>query len=201
MKGTTMGLFKRRPKIHVDYWDVPDRDDCRFKIVGESFHERQIGALLREGKHRIQSSGDWKKLGVHFWLVRDLHNQYDKNAIAVCASLKKRYDHTTALQVGHLDRDTAAMYASDVVQPVPVKGAIVGKEGRFGVKLDKADMGAGGLSSEELRVDIQEGVVQSLVRRGRERDDEWEVTKSFAVSLRHSPAVADDPNTIEVGHR
>ena len=193
-----MGLFKRRPKLEVGYWDVPDRDGCKLKIVGESFHKRQMDALLSDGKHHINPSGDWKKLGVQFWLVRDLHNEHDKNAVAVCASLTDRYDHTTALQVGHLDRETAAVYASDVVQPLPVKGIILGKEGRFGVKLDKADMAAKGLSSEELRVDIHEEVVQSLVRRGREREDEWEVNRGFAAKLRHSPSVADDPNTIEV---
>ena len=66
-----MGLFGRRPKLDVGYWDVPDRDDCRFKIRGESFHKRQISALLKDGRHHIKPSGDWQRLGVQFWLVRD----------------------------------------------------------------------------------------------------------------------------------
>lgn len=194
-----MGLFRRRPKFNVSYWDVPDRDNCEFNIVGESYYEPQLRALLSGGKHKLKSLGDWKKLGVQFWLVREPHNEYDKNAIAVCASQRENYDHTTALQVGYLDRNTAAIYASDIVHPVPVKGTIVGKEGRFGVKLDKADMDAGGLSSEVLNVHIREDVVQSLVRRGREREDEWEITKSYEALLRHSPGVTDDdPNAIEI---
>ena len=193
-----MGLFRRRPKLEVAYWDVPDNNDCRFDIVGESFHEHGIDALLRDGKRHIQSSGGWTKLGVQFSLVRDLHNKHAPNAIAVCASTTGSYDHTTALQVGHLDRATAAMFADDVVDPVPVKGTVVGKDGRFGVKLDEADMAAGDLDSRNLMVDIDERVVQSLVGRGREREDDWEATKTFNARLRHSPSVADDPNTIEV---
>ena len=193
-----MGLFRRRPKLKVAYWDVPDNNDCRFDIVGESFHKNEIHALLRDGKRHIQSSGGWTKIGVQFWLVRDIHNKHDPNAIAVCASALDSYDHTTALQVGYLDRATAAMFADDVVDPVSVKGTVVGKDGHFGIKLDETDMAAGGLDSRNLRVDIDVRVVESLVGRGREREDDWDVTKTFTATLRHPPSVADDPNMIEV---
>ena len=172
-----MGLFKRRPSFDVDYWDVPNNDDCKFDIVGESFRADQIDALIRDGKRHLWSSEGWTKLGVQFWLVRDSHNEHDTNAIAVCASTTRGYDHTTAVLVGYLDRGTAAMHASDVVHPLPVKGTIVGKEGRFGIKLADTEMAAHGISSETLRLDLDERVARSLVRRGRERDDEWEVTK------------------------
>ena len=144
-KVTAMRPFKRRHRPHIDYWHVPDRDDCEFEIVGESFHKYQIDTLLKDGRKFVESYGDWKKLGVQFWLVRDIHNQHDKNAIAVYASLTDRYDHTTALQVGSLDRQTAATYASHIVQPVPVKGIIIGKNDHFGVRLNPTDMAAGGL--------------------------------------------------------
>ena len=193
-----MGLFRRRPKLDVGYCDVPDSDACKFKIVGESFYTRQIAAVLKDGKRHIKSPGGWTKLGVQFWLVRDIHNEHDKNAISVCASATDSYDHKTALQVGHLDRETAAMHASDVVQPVPVKGTIVGKERHFGIKLDEADMAAGGLISKTVRVDIDERVAMALVPRGRNREDEWDIIKTFSATLRHSPRAGDDPNTIEV---
>ena len=144
------------------------------------------------------SSEGWTKLGVQFWLVRDIHNEHDPNAIAVYASTILLYDHATAPQVGHLDRATAAMFADDVVDPVPVKGTVVGKDGHFGIKLDETDMAAGGLDSRNLRVDIDVRVVESLVGRGREREDDWDVTKTFTATLRHSPSAADDPNTVEV---
>ena len=200
-----MGLFRRQPKRNLEagFWrydDTNDDDRCSFDIVGESHHKTDIGKLLVLGKHLVVVEDGWTKLGAYFWLVRELRNKHDKNAVAVCASHSDRYDHTTAALVGHLSREQAAMRASDIVQPVPVLGVIVGRENRFGVKLHVGDMTAAGLTYTHLRVHEHEQVVRPLVRQAQKRwrrgDDDGSADGP-AARLRHAPTQGD-PNAVEV---
>ena len=142
-----LGIFNRRSKARTaSFWTPVEHDECKFDIVGESHHTKAIKALIRAGSQMLRRSGDWSKLGVHFYLVPEPDNPYDSNAIGVYASLRERFQPTSASLVGHIDKKTAALWVSRINGPTPIKGVLIGKNGNFGVKLDEDDLKAAGLS-------------------------------------------------------
>lgn len=143
-----MGLFRHRHKLKIGLWEAPERDECYFDIVGESFYADEIRKLIEAAGPLVKQYGDWRKLGVQFYLVPEPNNPHDSNAIAVWTGSEERFNRRTAIKVGHIDRETASIWASRIKTPTAIEGVIVGKQDNFGVKLDSTHLIAAGLLSE-----------------------------------------------------
>jgi len=79
-------------------------------------------------------------LGVQFWLVPEPDNQYDPHAVPVHAGTETYNQETVAL-VGYIRRGANAERAQNAIdQPTPINGMVVGRDGHYGVKLDRGEM-------------------------------------------------------------
>jgi len=58
-----MGLLRRRHKLRIGLWEAPERDECFFDIVGESFHADEIRKLIDAAGPLVKQYGEWRKLG------------------------------------------------------------------------------------------------------------------------------------------
>lgn len=76
------------------------------------------------------------RFGLVLWLIPEPTNRFDPNAIRVCATADGNY------QVGYVPAARAARWAELIESPISVKGSIVGKRGKWGVKLDVDDLKA-----------------------------------------------------------
>ncbi len=143
-----MGLLRRRHKLRIGLWEAPERDECFFDIVGESFHADEIRKLIDAAGPLVKQYGEWRKLGVQFYLVPEPENPHDSNAIAVWTGSEESFSRRTAIKVGHIDRETASIWAARIKTPTTIEGVIVGKQDNFGVKLDLNHLIAAGLLNE-----------------------------------------------------
>lgn len=143
-----MGFLRRRHKIKIGLWEAPERDECYFDIVGESFHAKEIRQLIEAAGPLVKQYGEWRKLGVQFYLVPEPDNPHDSNAIAVWTGSEEKFNPRTAIKVGHIDRETASIWASQIKTPTAIEGVIIGKQENFGIKLDSPQLFAAGLLNE-----------------------------------------------------
>lgn len=105
---------------------VLDGGTVGLEVVGESYYQDNIGALVKEFGRAIIAV-----------LTHEPHNEYDSNAIAVMVG---------GLKVGHLGRDDARRYVPGLKalekaegQPIALRGRVLGGDDdrpSFGVWLD-----------------------------------------------------------------
>ena len=129
--------FRRRAKTH--FYTADESDDCGYDIVGESFRRDQIRTLLKTGKKHRRRYDGWTKLGVEFWLIPDPENAYDPNAVGVYA------DPDRKLLVGYIPAAAAKQMSKRITKPFQVDGVVIGKKGRYGVKLHRQTLKEAGL--------------------------------------------------------
>lgn len=100
-------------------------------VVGEASYARTLRALMRGPD--VRWSDEWQLKDVLVELRADPRNRYDRDAIRVLVE-----DQT----VGYVSRDETSQFHPLLRElrarrlPALCKGLIVGKEGRFGVKLE-----------------------------------------------------------------
>ena len=90
-----------------------------------------IQYLIKRAKRRNRTMTEgWTKAGVVFWLIPEPTNRYDPNAIRVCATPHGKH------HVGYIPGAAAERWAGLIEKPISIRGTIVGKQRRWGVKLD-----------------------------------------------------------------
>jgi len=119
------------------FYKLPDKDRCFFNVVGESHRMDAVRRLVRRAKRKNTTKAEgWTKVGLVLWLIPEPTNRFDPNAIRVCATADGKY------QVVYVPAARAEKWAELIESPISVKGSIVGKRGKWGVKLDVDDLKA-----------------------------------------------------------
>lgn len=121
----------RRAARKAAFYSAEDDAGVDYDIGAESVYKREIKALRRAGRDHLLKDGEWRLLGIALWLVPEPANAYDQNAVMVATGP----DPASALTVGYIFRDDAARLQPRLPEPFQIKGVIVGKRGRYGVKL------------------------------------------------------------------
>ena len=135
-------LEQRQKHVEASLW-TPDAPPARrwvaggHRFVDESHQMDAVRHLVRRAKRKnTTNAAGWTKVGLVLWLIPDPTNRFDPNAIKVCATADGKY------QVGYIPAARAARWAELIESPISIKGSIVGKRGKWGVKLDVGDLKA-----------------------------------------------------------
>ena len=153
----------RKRKTLVALHRVPDHNNYRYDIVGESYRLEKIQALVKKGRPMLRQSGDWLLLGVRFWLVPEPTNSYDPNAVMVLAG-PREFNQARSVLVGYINRGDAKSMSHRLDGPLTVFGMIIGQEGNFGVKLDRPTLDRAELLTAEVDSDEAVSEVEVKVR-------------------------------------
>ena len=133
----------------LTFYKPPDKDRCFFNIVGENHRMDTIHDLVRRAKRKNRTKTEgWTKVGVVLWLIPEPTNRYDSNAIKVCATSHGNH------HVGYIPATAAERWTGLIKNPISIKGIIVGKQRRWGIKLDVDDLKAAKLPR---RWDVEPG--------------------------------------------
>lgn len=152
------------------FYAVAVPDNCFYDVVGESFRQEDIEAVAQAGssftrtnegvvRTKILKPGDapgggrwreqpakaWDIVGVILWLVPEPTNEHDPNAVGVWADPTGHYRPEQSVLVGYISRQDAARISGSLQRrkaPERIEGTIVGRHGRWGVKLDSDAMDA-----------------------------------------------------------
>ncbi|MDE0376483.1 MAG: HIRAN domain-containing protein [bacterium] len=127
-------------RYRVATYEARPHDDCSFNIVAGSKYKDNIGLLLRAGRRRVRTFDTWDKLGTVCWLVPKRDNPHEPHAVAVYAGTPTSWDEGRSLRVGYIPGRHAQILFPALVKPAQVRGVIVGKRGRYSVKLDADTM-------------------------------------------------------------
>lgn len=129
----------------MSFYDIGESDDCTFNVVGESFRMDNIRRVVKAGRKHIHDFGDWSKLGVRCWLVPEPDNKHDRNAVAVRVGAGGSFKMRKSIHVGYVPRSAARRMAPLLDGPFEVDGVVVGRDDKWGVKLNEPVLRDAGL--------------------------------------------------------
>ncbi|WP_420613512.1 hypothetical protein [Candidatus Spongiisocius sp.] len=159
------GQQKRKPDLGGGgFYAVDGPDNCFYDVAGESLHQEDIESVAQAGSSFMRTtdgvvrimilkpgdapgSGRWREhpaetwdiVGVVLWLVAEPANEWDPNAVGVWADPTGHYRPYQSVLVGYIPRQDTVRISGMLQRrkaPERIKGTIVGRHGRWGVKLD-----------------------------------------------------------------